>query len=223
MNEIAFGAAFFAGLASFFSPCIFPLLPVYLSIIAPKDKELGKFSTLLSAFSFILGFTVVFTLMGMTASFLGEFFFDYQEELRKAGAVFMVFMGFVTTGIISFKFMAQDRRPFLNVSTGSSFLLGMAFVFGWIPCTGPVLATILMYAGVKSSVYYGAYLLLIYSAGFSVPLLVVALATEQFSKLFRMILLPYLNIIQKMSGIIMIIIGVMLYFDYLTKLIMILS
>lgn len=225
-QEVAIATAFFAGIASFFSPCIFPLLPLYISIIAPQKEELGKVKTLKAALLFIAGFTFVFILLGLTASALGSFLQEYQVVLRKVGGVFMVIMGLLQLGLIPLGWLIRDWRPLLekkNYYEGGAFLLGMAFVFGWVPCTGPVLASILMYAGLESSIYYGAFLLLSYSLGFSIPLLVIALTTENIANVFRDKLSPYLTVIQKISGIILVIVGILLYSNWLVKIVKLFS
>ncbi len=219
-SEAASLTAFLAGLASFISPCVFPLLPLYMSVIAPKGQKKGE--SLRSALFFVSGFTLVFVLMGLTASALGSLLFEYQDALRKAGGIFMVLMGLLQLGVFTLPTLARDWRPFLTKagnSNGGTFVLGMAFVFGWIPCTGPVLSAILMYAGVEASLHKGFWLLLAYSAGFGVPLIAMAVATETLAGQFRSTLLPALAKIQTMSGLILVVIGVMLYFDWLTRLI----
>ncbi len=219
-GELVFVTAFVAGLVSFFSPCVFPLLPLYIAIIAPKDRAADRLQTFKAALSFIAGFTLVFILLGVTASAIGSLLMEKQDVLRKIGGVFMVVMGFMQLGILPMGGLLKEWRPFLNKATygtGGAFFLGMAFVFGWVPCTGPVLASILMYAGVESSLYQGAFLLLAYSAGFSLPLLLVALAAENISRAFKDRMLPYLELIQKVSGVILIVIGIMLYFDWLAR------
>lgn len=221
-SDVALVTAFLAGIASFFSPCIFPLLPVYISIIAPQRQELGRVQTLKAALLFIAGFTFVFILLGLTASVLGSFLNAHQALLRKVGGVFMVIMGVLQLGILPLGVLIREWRPLLenkNYYNGGAFLLGMAFVFGWVPCTGPVLASILVYAGMKSSIYYGAFLLLSYSIGFSIPLLIIALTTENIANVFRDKLLPYLGIVQKISGVILIILGILLYSNKLVKII----
>ncbi len=216
-SEIAFFTAFLAGLASFFSPCVFPLLPLYMSVIAPEAK--GRGEALKAALAFVGGFTVVFILLGLTASALGGLLFQHQEALRKAGGIFMAAMGFLQLGLLPLGSLARDWRPFLDkAGRGGSFMLGMAFVFGWIPCTGPVLSAILMYAGVEASLYQGAWLLTAYSIGFGLPLILVALATERLAVKFRDRLAPWLEILQKMSGAVLVVVGVMLYFNWLAKL-----
>ena len=223
-DDTVFLSAFIAGLASFFSPCVFPLLPLYFSVIVPDtDRPSGRWVVLTSAINFVLGFTLIFILLGLTASALGSLLMSYQTTIRKIGGVFMVLMGVFQMGIISSTFLMRDWRPFLGKTSykegSGAFLLGMAFVFGWMPCTGPVLASILMYAGMQQSVYYGAYLLSAYSVGFSIPLILIAVFTENFAQKFKNTMLPYLETIQKISGFVLIVIGVLLYLDYLTVII----
>ncbi len=221
-SDIAFISAFLAGLVSFFSPCVFPLLPLYLSVIVPNKSSAGKLQVISSACFFILGFTLIFVLLGLTASSVGEFFMQYQDVLRKIGGLFMAVMGLVQLGVLKLNFLMRQWQPLLSSHSGrktSAFFLGMAFVFGWVPCTGPVLASILMYAGIKQSAAYGAYLLISYSIGFSLPLLIVALTTDKMANSLKGVLMPYLEALQKLSGLILITIGILLYFDFLTLII----
>ena len=219
-DDTAFIGAVLAGLVSFFSPCVFPLLPLYMSVIVPDREKSGKLEVMTSALFFVLGFTVVFILLGLTASAIGSMLMKYQDMLRKAGGIFMVIMGFFQMGLFSSKFLMQEWRPFLGKVTYRKglgpFLLGTAFVFGWIPCTGPVLSSILMYAGMKQSVYYGAYLLTAYSIGFSVPLLCLAFFTDNVSQKFKGAVTPHLDRLHKVAGFVLVLIGFALYFDYLS-------
>lgn len=219
-DDTAFLGAALAGLVSFFSPCVFPLLPLYLSIIVPEKEKSGKLEVMAAALSFVAGFTLVFILMGLTASAIGAMLMKYQDILRKAGGIFMVLMGLFQTGVFSSVLLLQEWRPLLgkteNKGVLGSFFLGTAFVFGWIPCTGPVLSSILMYAGMKQSVYHGAYLLTAYSVGFSIPLICLALFTDSMGKRFKDTVMPYLDKLHKIAGVVLILIGIALYFDYLS-------
>lgn len=227
-EQTAFLSAFLAGLASFFSPCVFPLLPLYFSVIVPdQDKSVDRLRVVTSAINFILGFTLVFILLGLTASALGSLLMQHQNLLRKTGGIFMVVMGLFQMGLFSANFLLRDWRPFLGKASykkgSGAFLLGVAFVFGWMPCTGPVLASILMYASMQQSVYQGAYLLIFYSIGFSIPLLSLAFLTGGLAKKFKDNMMPYLEVIQKISGLVLVVIGILLYFDYLTMMVNMIS
>jgi cytochrome c-type biogenesis protein len=219
--DITLGAAALAGLVSFFSPCVFPLLPLYLAVIAPDRERRGRAAVFVGALSFVAGFTLVFVFLGMTASALGVFLLEHRDVLRKGGALFMIGMGLFQLGAISPGFLLREKRPFLETAGrgGGAFLLGMAFVFGWVPCTSPVLGSILIYAGTRESVYYGAFLLAAYSAGFSLPLLSAALASDDFARRLRGRVSPWLEPAQKLSGLAIIAVGALLYADKLTRII----
>ncbi len=179
MPEVSWVVAFGAGLLSFFSPCVAPLVPGYVGFISgtsvadfganqrrPTGRVLG--STLL----FVLGFSLVFVLLGASASFVGGLLDEYRRPLgRLAGAV-MIAMGLVLVGLVRGRILWRDwrfhlaARPFGPAGT---VLLGMAFGFGWTPCVGPILASILFYAGATETAGRGALLLLAYSVGLGVP------------------------------------------------------
>ncbi|MDR3348184.1 MAG: cytochrome c biogenesis protein CcdA [Acidaminococcales bacterium] len=220
-HDITFGAAAAAGLLSFFSPCVFPLMPLYLSAIAPGGAGRGRLAVFAGALSFVAGFTLIFILLGLSASALGAFLAEYRNALRKAGALFMIGMGLFQLGIVSPGFLLRERRPLLDAAgqNGGAFILGMAFVFGWMPCTGPVLGAILIYAGTQESVRYGAFLLAAYSAGFSLPLLLTALATDSFAHRLRRLASPWLGAGQKLAGLSLIAIGALLYTNKLSQII----
>ncbi len=216
--DISLIAAFFAGVASLLSPCVLPLLPTYFAFLgANSEAEREKDDALLqNTFFFFCGFTLVFVLMGISASLLGRLFFAYQEILRKAGAVFMVLMGLHLTGMLKISFLQRENRPFLKRAFRGpfgSFVLGAAFTAGWTPCIGPILATILMYAGTVETVNQGAWLLFSYAFGFCLPFFLLAFLYKKF--LFRFTLFyAWLPLLQRVSGVIIILAGVALYFDW---------
>ena len=157
-------------------------------------------------------------LLGLTASALGSLLMEYQTALRRAGAVLMVALGLFQTGIIAPAVLLRDERPFLSgaaVGGCSRFLLGMAFVLGWMPCSSPLLGGILLYAGLSDSMYYGGWLLTAYSAGFALPLLAAALTADKFILRLKSAPLPWLGVVQKLSGLALIITGLLLYFNKL--------
>jgi cytochrome c-type biogenesis protein len=163
----------------------------------------------------------VFILLGTTASALGAFLFERQDFLREFGGVVMMLMGLFQLDIIAPRFLLREWRPALTAAgkSGGAFFLGAAFVFGWIPCTSPLLGAILAYAGTKDSAFYGAYLLAVYSAGFGLPLLLAALAAGGFARKLRGGSLAYLTVIRKVAGLIMLLVGLLLYLDKLSAII----
>ena len=220
---ISWLSAFAAGLISFLSPCVAPLLPTYTAFLAGSGAAEGEkpsqWRFFLNSFCFLTGFTVVFVAMGATASLLGQFFFDYQEEIRKFGAVFMILMGMQLLGVFRLSFLQREYRPLLTNSFHGplgAFLLGIAFTAGWTPCTGPILASILMYAGANATMMQGALLLFVYALGFTVPFFMIAFLLNRYlagiKRLYR-----WLPVIQRGAAVVLILVGVGMYFDLITK------
>lgn len=221
MMNISFWVAFTAGLASFLSPCILPLIPVYLSVLGGGKTEQSRLRLLTRSLGFVLGFTTVFIILGATASFLGSLIHSNLSLLRKLGGIFMVVMGLHTSGLLPLNLLNREARLELNgigTKLGGSYLMGLAFALGWTPCIGPVLGTILVYAGTSQTISQGIVLLLFYSLGIAIPLLLVAaLADVLKGKLSRFNRAG--QIISKLSGLIMIAVGIMLFMNKLSWLI----
>jgi len=180
-----FLAAFGAGVASFFSPCILPLLPAYLSMLSgfsaseimKGDARVATRKVVLSAAIFIAGFTLAFALMGAAASSIGGLLADYKYELMKVFGVALVLLGVHMTGLVNLNILNYERRfSTRGLAQGplSSFLMGFAFALGWSPCIGPLLAMILGMAAVSGTALKGTALLVTYAAGLGLPLLVAA-------------------------------------------------
>jgi len=194
VSEISLMAAFLAGLFSFFSPCVLPLVPGYISFISgisleeieQGDKK-SKNKVIISSLFFILGFSLVFILLGATATFLGSFILEKAFILEKVAGVIIIIFGIHMSGLYRIKFLDYEKRLYtktrpVNIIVGP-FLMGLAFAFGWTPCVGPILAGILLYAGTQKTLYQGVLLLVIYSAGLGIPFLMTALALNKFYKL----------------------------------------
>ena len=227
--QISLVAAFMAGMVSLLSPCVLPLLPTYFAFLGGNSGEGGKYSNqwilLRNSCFFLLGFTLVFVLMGASASFLGQLFFDYQGMIRKIGAVFMIIMGIQLTGFFTITALQQERRPLLNYTFRGpvgAFIFGVAVTAGWTPCIGPILASILMYASTEEMVQQGAVLLFVYAMGFCLPFIILAFLYNKF--LFRFSLLySWLPWIQRISGLIIVLVGIAIYFNWLNALLSILG
>jgi len=213
--NISIWVAFTAGLASFLSPCILPLIPVYLSVLGGGKTEQTRLRLLTRSLGFVLGFTTVFIILGATASFLGGLIHSNLSLLRKLGGIVMVVMGLHTSGLLRLNWLNREARlelSGLGTKLGGSYLLGLAFAFGWTPCIGPVLGSILVYAGTSQTISQGIVLLLVYSLGIAIPLLLVAaLADGLQGKLSRFNRAG--EIISKLSGLIMIAAGIMLFMN----------
>lgn len=220
-----------AGIASLLSPCVLPLLPTYFAFLGgnsgsmASEESSSQWVLLRNSFFFLCGFTMVFVMMGASASFIGQLFFSYQEMIRKIGAVFMIIMGIQLTGFLTISLLQQERRPLLNYTFRGpigSFIFGAAVTAGWTPCIGPILASILMYASTEEMVHHGAILLFVYAMGFCLPFILLAFLYNKF--LFRLSsIYSWLPWIQRISGIAIILVGIAIYFDLMNTLLAILA
>lgn len=219
LGDVSIPIAFGAGFLSFFSPCILPLIPAYIMYITgvnmEDELEKKRLFALTRTMGFVIGFTIIFLIMGTSASFLGKLFIRNKEVFSKISALLIVLFGLNMMGIFKLKFINFERRakaPKKITNWFSSTLMGMAFAAGWTPCFGPVLASILMYAGGASTVSKGVYLLLIYSIGMGIPFILTALFINVFTNFINKAdkFLKYMPII---SGFIMVVFGLLIYFN----------
>jgi cytochrome c-type biogenesis protein len=222
--EVTIGLAFLAGLASFLSPCVFALVPAYVGYLSGRSLAYAggeanveaskRLNTFLHGLAFVLGFSVVFVLLGVAASALGGLLYDLREWLTKIGGVIVVIFGLHMTGIIHIPFLEYDLRPQgtpdRNRGFVSSALMGVFFSAGWAPCVGPVLGAILTLALNGGSVSQGATLLTAYSIGLGIPFLIASLGVDWVTNTLRE-RGRLLEIAYKVMGVILIIIGVMLF------------
>jgi len=223
-DNITLITAFIAGTVSFLSPCVLPVLPTYTAFLAGTGTKTtgvmkSKWGFLLNALCFLSGFTIVFVVMGATASYFGQVFLDYQEVIRQIGAVFMVIMGGQLLGIFQFTVLQREYRPLLTTTLSGpvgAFILGVAFTAGWTPCIGPILASILVYASTSATLGQGALLLFVYAMGFCMPFLIVALLLNKYLYKVRKIY-RWLPLVQQASGVVLIIAGIVIYFDLMQK------
>lgn len=221
-QSISLFIAFSAGLLSFVSPCVLPLVPSYVSYItglslseltAHDEGRRVKWITLKNSLLFILGFSIVFIAFGASATFIGQVFLNHQVLIRKIGGIVIVFFGFVIMGalkipaLMSYKQYQFSRRPAGAVGT---VLVGVAFAAAWTPCVGPILGTILLYASTSKSIAQGIGLLSVYSLGLGLPLLVTSLAINSFLTSFKK-LNRYLWVVSFVSGLFLIAIGIMVF------------
>ena len=211
--------AFFGGLLAFFSPCFLPLVPAYLVYITGLSFEEIKDirpKTVIHSLIFILGFTVVFTFVGLAASLIGRFLFDFRDILRILGGGIIIFLGLYLTGILRLPFLDIERKITIAKKPASylgTFLVGMAFALGWSPCIGPILAGILVYASQANTVTEGLLMLIAFSLGLGLPLFLFSLAVN-YSLSFIKKIEKYLGVIHFISGILLVIIGILLTYGY---------
>ena len=217
-------AAFAAGLLSFLSPCVLPLVPGYVSLISGATVEdlqsddrrmLG--TVMLHSLTFVLGFSVVFIALGAVATSIGQFANEYHNLLAKAAGVVVIVFGLHLTGILKIKALYADKRLH-DVKGGSSalgsFAVGFAFAFGWTPCIGPILATILVFAGAQETVFKGVLLLAIYSLGLAVPFLLTSLGVDRFLGFYTRFR-RHLHTVEVISGVLLIAVGVLIFLNNL--------
>ncbi len=229
MEEVGVAVAFAAGLASFLSPCVLPLVPTYLSYLTgasldaltSRDISGLRARVLANSGAFILGFSLLFMAFGAGASAVGGFLQQHADTVRRVSAVLIIFMGLNLMGVIKLGFMQQERRFDLGSgrggSPGRSFLLGMAFSAGWSPCIGPILASILALAGTSGGLGRGVLLLAVYSLGLAIPFFLAALSITGFQSLFHRFR-TYLGYVNLASGLLMVAVGLLMYFNYFVRL-----
>ena len=212
-------AAFLAGLISFLSPCVLPLVPGYVSLISgagveelksQPERVLGKL--MLNSAVFILGFSVVFIALGAISTEVGQLLARYKSLLAQVAGVVIILFGLHLTGLLRINALYADKRLH-NVKGGSStlgaFAIGFAFAFGWTPCVGPILAVILGFAAAQDSLIKGILLLAIYSLGLAVPFLLTSLGIERFLKFYGRFR-AHMHAVEVASGGLLIALGVLL-------------
>jgi cytochrome c-type biogenesis protein len=212
-------AAFFAGLISFLSPCVLPLVPGYVSMISGVGVEELKTQqghlmrrVMVNSIAFILGFSVVFIALGAAATEIGQVLGVYKHTLARVAGVVIILFGLHLTGIFKIKALYTDAR--LHSVKGSStpfgaFVIGFAFAFGWTPCLGPILSAILTIAGEQDTLAKGILLLAIYSLGLAVPFLLTSILMERFLKFYSRFR-SHMHAIEVASGALMIALGILL-------------
>jgi cytochrome c-type biogenesis protein len=213
--------AFLAGLLSFLSPCVLPLVPSYISFItgisfedltSNKDKKRIRLLTLANSLSFILGFSIVFISLGASSSLIGKALYEYQDWIRIIGGVLVIIFGLFISGIIKPEVLLRERRFHLHGKPAGyvgSFIVGMTFAAAWTPCIGPILGTILLYAASEGSASYGFKLLLFYSLGLALPFLISSIAINTFLSYSR-IFYRFIRVIMFLSGLLLILFGILL-------------
>ncbi|MDL2345061.1 cytochrome c biogenesis protein CcdA [Deinococcus sp. MIMF12] len=201
--------AFLAGLISFLSPCVLPLVPSYLGVIGGARAPLGR------ALGFILGFGLVFIALGATASTLGALLAPHKFLLGQVAAVLILFFGLVMLGAVRLPWMMRDTRALANAGGYGPVALGAAFAFGWSPCLGPALGSILGLAASTASLGTGVGLLTAYTLGLAVPFLLAALLWDRLNlrRLNR-----YAGVFEKVGGAVLVLVGVLMLTGQFTRL-----
>lgn len=223
-QDVSLPLSFLAGLLSFFSPCVLPLIPSYISFITGLsfkelttglDRKKIQFTIITHSLAFISGFSFVFIGLGISSSFIGNLLFTYQDFLRIVGGIVIIIFGFFITGIIKTDFLMRTKK--LNIKEKpigylGTFIIGMTFSAGWSPCIGPILGTILIYAGTYGSTYYAFKLLLAYSLGLGIPFFLSSVGINIFLVHSKRII-KHMQLLKIISGILLIVFGILLLLD----------
>lgn len=220
MLDVSIGGAFLAGLISFVSPCVLPIVPPYLAYLAGISvSQLTDDSSIsatqkrifLSALLFVLGFSTVFVMLGATASFLGQSIAQHFGTLSIIAGVMIIIMGLHFLGLFKINLLYREARIDIKakpVGLMGPYIMGLAFAFGWTPCVGPVLATILFVAGAEGTASKGAILLGAYSLGIGLPFIAASLFATRFLKIANK-LKGHMALVEKAMGVILILTGIL--------------
>ncbi|MCM1989917.1 cytochrome c biogenesis CcdA family protein [Oceanirhabdus seepicola] len=219
MKDVNIFLAFSAGVLSFLSPCALSLMPGYLGYLMglnkDEGKDINKKSIMVKAFLFVIGFTLVFTLMGLTITSIGRFLVFNKKVLTQVGGVFVIILGIQTMGISRLKVFKKEKKAIkinFRKREFGPFILGVAFAAGWTPCISVISSSIAIYASNAESFTKGVILLIFYSIGLAVPFLLSALLLTRAQEKF-ILMKKYSKGISIVSGILLIIMGLLLFFD----------
>lgn len=223
MLEIGLLSAFLAGLLGFISPCVLPLVPVYIGMMSKKaiyrDKDIKiseRLYLFVNSLLFVLGFTIVFIILGSTATFLGQVLSNYSSIISRAGGVILIIFGLHYMGLFKLRFLNFEKRFQMpdSLKSGylSSFLFGLIFSFGWIPCVGIILSGILLLASQLDTLLQGILLLGVFSAGLGLPFILASIFISFFSRLLKR-LNRHLNLVSIISGLFIVALGIVFVTD----------
>jgi cytochrome c-type biogenesis protein len=218
IHDVSIPAALLAGLVSFLSPCVLPLVPPYLiyltgatieHVATDEADRASKRAVLISALVFVLGFSTVFVALGASASLIGGLIRAWSAELSIAAGIIIILMGLHFLGLTRIGLLMREGRLAMAKPVGlwGAYAMGLAFAFGWTPCIGPILAAILSVAAAEATVTRGAMLLAVYSAGLGIPFLLAALMVEQFSTMFARMKRHLLQV-ERAMGVLMVLTGI---------------
>src|SRR5215467_12020842 len=229
MDQVPIFTAFAAGLVSFLSPCVLPLVPGYISIVSgssldqlkAREKDSSLFRTvLLNSIMFIIGFSITFILLGASATWIGQILLSKMRLLGQIAGLILIAFGIHLTGLVKINALYKDKR-FHNLEKPrglvGALVLGLAFAFGWTPCIGPILAGIMTIASTKQTVTQGMFLLAIYSAGLGIPFLVTSLCLNQFLAFYGRFK-KHFHAVEIVSGALVVAVGVLILTGSLSRL-----
>ena len=215
--DVGIAIAFVAGLVSFLSPCVLPLVPSYLTFVTGMSLEdlqegVNRRATFIHSLLFVAGFSAIFVLLGAAASFLGQFFRYWEVWIARIGGVIIILLGLHLAGVFRLAPLMREKRVHLAdkpVGYLGTFGVGLAFGAGWTPCIGPILGAILTYGFSQDTMWAGVGLLSVYSLGLAVPFLLAALALDWFLQAFQRFR-RWMPVVEKASGVLLVVLGILL-------------
>lgn len=224
-HELSIPIAFLAGVVSFLSPCVLPLVPGYISMLSGASiEELKKEASgelmrrvLRNSLAFVAGFSLVFVILGATATWVGQFLRSHQATFNIIAGIIVVIFGLHLTGLVKIPLLYREARLDTGAprrGLGGAFLVGFAFAFGWTPCIGPILGAILALAEQRQTVFQGMFLLAIYSAGLAIPFLLTSVGLTSFLKFYKGFR-KHLQAVEVASGVLLIALGTLMAFNKL--------
>ena len=227
-QEVTLATSFVAGFLSFVSPCVLPLIPGYISFISGLTLEemqasgaaagTSRRQVLIASLAFVLGFTVIFVAAGASATAIGRFLYEHAPIVEKIAGVLLIVFGLHMMGVFRIRLLENDKRIHTQKKPAGpvgAFLVGTAFAFAWTPCIGPILGGILGLAASRESVAEGMQMLAMYSLGLGVPFLLTSVAIDRFFSAAARIR-RYYRVIELVSGALLIIVGLLIFFDQFT-------
>ena len=226
MHDVTIPAALIAGLVSFLSPCVLPLVPPYLIYLTGATIERvnndetatsSRRAVMISAVMFVLGFSTVFVALGASASFIGSLIRAWSAELSIVAGIVIIIMGLHFLGLTRIGLLMREGRLTAPKPVGlwGAYVMGLAFAFGWTPCIGPILASVLAIAATKDTVWQGIGLLACYSAGLAIPFLITAIGIGGFLKFYQKFR-RHLHTVEVFSGVLLLVVGALIYSNKFT-------
>jgi len=208
--------SFVAGIVSFLSPCVLPLIPGYLSFICGTDLEnlqkKSKYFILEKSLLFVLGFSIIFILLGASSTFFGSFLLNKSNIFSNVISIIIIIFGLYLLGIVKFNFLNNEFKFYISKYSNSFFfplIVGMGFAFGWTPCIGPILGSILALASLENTLIQGIFLLITYSIGLGIPFVLAGYYRGNFL-IFSKKARKFISKIQKISGLVLIVTGILI-------------
>jgi cytochrome c-type biogenesis protein len=225
-HELSIPIAFLAGIVSFLSPCVLPLVPGYISMLSGasieelKNEASGALlrRVLRNSLAFVVGFSVVFVMLGASATWVGQFLRAHQATFNIIAGIIVIIFGLHLTGLVKIRLLYREARMDAGAprrGLGGAFVLGFAFALGWTPCIGPILAAILALAAARQTVLQGMFLLAVYSAGLAIPFLLTSVGLSSFLKFYKGFR-KHLQAVEVASGVLLIALGTLMALNKLT-------